>query len=82
MSKKQTAVEWLEQQTRTPDWHSLKRGEIFEKAKEIEKKNLIDAFIGGEVNVVAAYCEQNNLKFEITDDKSEGEQYYNNTFNQ
>jgi hypothetical protein len=35
---KQTAVEWLEEQTRKPEWHSLKRGELFDQAKEMEKK--------------------------------------------
>jgi predicted house-cleaning noncanonical NTP pyrophosphatase (MazG superfamily) len=33
-NKQQTAVEWLEKQTRKPEWHSLKRGDIFEQAKE------------------------------------------------
>ena len=40
--KKLTAVEWLEQQTKTPEWHSLKRGDIFEQAKELEKQQIID----------------------------------------
>ena len=39
-----TAVEWLIEQTRTPDWLSLKRGDIFEQAKEIEKQQIIDAY--------------------------------------
>jgi hypothetical protein len=33
-----TAVEWLEEQTRKPEWHSLKRQDIFEQAKEMEKE--------------------------------------------
>lgn len=33
-----TAVEWLEEQTRTPEWHSLKRGDIFQQAKTMEKE--------------------------------------------
>ena len=37
-NKQQTAVEWLEKQTRKPEWHSLKRGDIFEQAKEMEKQ--------------------------------------------
>ena len=40
--KQQTAVEWLEKQTRKPEWHSLKRGDIFEQAKEIEKERMIE----------------------------------------
>jgi hypothetical protein len=42
---KQTAVEWLEEQTRKPEWHSLKRQDIFEQAKEMEKQQIIDAWI-------------------------------------
>ena len=30
-----TSIEWLIEQTRKPEWHSLKRGEIFEIAKEM-----------------------------------------------
>ena len=37
-----TAVEWLIEQTRTPEWHSLKRGDIIEQAKEMEKQQLIE----------------------------------------
>jgi hypothetical protein len=39
---KQTAVQWLEEQTRKPEWHSLKRGELFDQAKEMEKQQIID----------------------------------------
>ena len=41
-----TAVEWLEEQTRKSEWHSLKRQDIFEQAKEMEdnqKKELVIA---------------------------------------
>ena len=41
-NKQQTAVEWLEKQTRKPEWHSLKRGDIFEQAKEMEKERMIE----------------------------------------
>jgi len=41
-NKQQTAVEWLEKQTRKPEWHSLKRGDIFEQAKEMEKEQMIE----------------------------------------
>jgi hypothetical protein len=36
----QTAVDWLIEQTRTPDWHSLKRGDIIEQAREMEQEQL------------------------------------------
>ena len=39
---KQTAVEWLEQKMRKPEWHSLKRGDIIEQAKEMEEQNTIE----------------------------------------
>jgi len=44
MSNKQTtAVQWLIEQTRTPEWHSLKRGDIIEQAKAIERKQIESA---------------------------------------
>jgi len=42
-----TAVEWLEEKTRQPEWHSLKRGEIIERAKEIEKQQLKEMYLKG-----------------------------------
>ncbi len=45
--KQQTAVEWLEKQTRKPEWHSLKRGDIFEQAKEMEKEQIENAWYDG-----------------------------------
>lgn len=45
--KQQTAIEWLIEQTRTPEWHSLKRGDIIEKAKEIEKEQIEKAVVFG-----------------------------------
>lgn len=35
-------VEWLEKQTRKPEWHSLKRGDIINKAKEMQKQRMIE----------------------------------------
>ncbi len=45
--KKLTAVEWLIEQTRKPEWHSLKRGDIFEQAKKMEKQQMTDACLAG-----------------------------------
>jgi hypothetical protein len=42
-----TAVEWLEEQTRKPEWHSLKRQDIFDQAKEMEKEQIGDAYERG-----------------------------------
>jgi hypothetical protein len=64
---KQTAVEWLEEQTRKPEWHSLKRQDIFEQAKEMEKQQIVKAYKDG------VTC----LPF---DDKDVGKQYYNETY--
>ena len=47
MDKQQTALEWLIDQTRLPEWHSLKRGEILDQAKEMEKTQIIDAYNQG-----------------------------------
>ena len=44
---KQTAVEWLIEQTRNPGWHSLKRGDIIEQAKEMEKEQIEKSFNEG-----------------------------------
>jgi hypothetical protein len=49
-NKQQTAVEWLEQQTRKPEWHSLKRGEIFDQAKEMDREQKKHAYDWGETN--------------------------------
>jgi hypothetical protein len=38
-----TAIDWLIEQTRTPEWNSLKRGEIIEIAKEKEKQQILTA---------------------------------------
>jgi hypothetical protein len=62
---KQTAVEWLinqmVQSTTMKGWI-----EIFEKAKEMEKQQIIDAYWQGSSN---------------WDNETEAEQYYNETFN-
>jgi len=49
--KQQTAIEWLEKQTRKPEWHSLKRGDIFEQAKEMEKDQHIKSWETGLMKV-------------------------------
>lgn len=40
--KELTAVEWLEEQTRKPEWHSLKRQDIFEQAKIMEEQEKVE----------------------------------------
>ena len=69
--RQQTAVEWLEKQTRKPEWHSLKRGDIFEQAKEMEKERIETAYNKGTVHGID-YPEST---LPIT-----GEQYYNETY--
>jgi len=44
---KQTAVQWLIEQTRTPEWKSLKRSDILDKAIEMEKQQIVDAYLDG-----------------------------------
>jgi hypothetical protein len=65
--KQQTAVEWLEKQTRKPEWHSLKRGELFDQAKEIEKNQIIINYNQGCIDT-------------LKDEMKRGEQYYKETF--
>jgi hypothetical protein len=60
---KQTAVEWLESKM-TDYLKSLYKSEI-EQAKEMEKQQIIDAYIEG---------------YSATDFNVDSEQYYNETF--
>jgi len=63
---KMTAVEWLEEQTRKSEWHSLKRQDIFQQAKEMEKEHIINSY---------------NQSWHFRDKPYEtAEQYYNETF--
>jgi hypothetical protein len=63
---KQTAVEWLANEMPVIDWKVPYWKIKLEKAKEMEKEQIIDAFILGELQ----------QGFE-----DEAEQYYNETFN-
>lgn len=57
-NKQQTAVEWLEKQTRKPEWHSLKRGDIFEQAKEMQKQMTIKLYADYENYLEEAFKNQ------------------------
>jgi hypothetical protein len=70
---KQTAVEWLEEQTRKPEWHSLKRQDILEQAKEMEKQQIMEAHVFG-----FKECEKIHEEAFFIQDLSE--QYYNETY--
>ncbi len=76
--KKNTALDWLIGQIITPDWHSLKRGEILEIAKEIEKQQIKDAFNQG-------YREGESDLFERAEEDIkeyfDATIYFNQTFN-
>ena len=65
-SMKMTAVEWLEEQMKTwgdlPRWQ---RDEIIQQAKEMEKKQIVEAYRVGWLNYLP---------------KTNSEQYYNETF--
>jgi hypothetical protein len=58
-NKQQTAVEWLEKQTRKPEWHSLKRGDIFEQAKAMEKQMTIKLYADYENYLEETFKNQN-----------------------
>ena len=70
--KKQTAVEWLTQKLPQIQQEGLR--DILEQAKEMEREQIMDAYIQG--------CEKgemfNNENRAFTTD---AEQYYNETFN-
>jgi hypothetical protein len=59
MKAKQTAVEWLESEMLKPN---LSMKDILEQAKEIEKQQIIDAWVDGNDNeaweVTEYYAEQ------------------------
>ena len=61
-NKQQTAIEWLEKQTRKPEWHSLKRGDIFEQAKEMEKDQHIKSWETGLMKVDFNEYYERNLR--------------------
>jgi len=71
MSKKMTAVEWLEEQIKTwgdlPRWMRDDIVDIVEKAKEMEKEQIKDAFDEA-ISLTG--------EWELTD----SEKYYNETF--
>ena len=64
--KKQTAVEWLEEQIRFQISNSGKLIPIFEQAKKMEKEQIIDSYYQGD-----AESDNHNL---------DAEQYYQKTF--
>lgn len=71
MEKKQTAVEFLyerlERMIPRTALYNIDKNEYFEQAKEMEKQQIIDAYVNGE----------HQQGFE-----AEAEQYYNQTFKQ
>jgi hypothetical protein len=75
--KKQTAVEWLVEQTRKPEWHSLKRQDIFEIALQIEKQQIIYARNDGYESTYNS-CESGCMGSMIIEGSHE--QYFNQTY--
>lgn len=67
-NKKHTAVEWIEAYLKT--YTSFNLYKIIEKAKEIEKEQIIDAWVYGDNS--DCLSEQDSSDF--------AEQYYNETF--
>ena len=63
---KQTAIEWLEQEFIALQNYGVNEFGLFAKAKEMEKKQIIEAIIMGFAN---------------WDSELGSEQYYNETFN-
>lgn len=72
-NKRQTAVDWLIVQVSKYCDDSYMPIDIYRQAKEMEKKQIIDAFEQGENNSVDYFNPENRIK--------ESEQYYTETFN-
>lgn len=67
---KQTAVDWLVEQMRQPNWMSIPTTEWIQQAKQMEKEQIINAYtIGVEEDIYF-----NPLKT--------GEEYYKETYEQ
>ena len=70
---KQTAVEWLQNVLFTEEYMRNNLFEIFEQAKEMEKQQIIDAYVDG-----FKECEKIHEEVFFIQDLSE--QYYNENF--
>jgi hypothetical protein len=70
---KQTAVEWLQNELFTEEYMRNNLFEIFEQAKEMEKQQIIDAYVDG-----FKECEKIHEEVFFIQDLSE--QYYNENF--
>jgi hypothetical protein len=67
---KQTAVEWLVEKMRQPNWMSIPTTEWIKQAKEMEKEQIIEAWnIRAKIDGVLTY----------TDNRT-AEQYYKQTY--
>lgn len=68
--KKQTAVEWLYEILTTENWEYKtyeEQNEIFQKAKQMEKEQIINSFKHAQV-------------LKVIEDETRAEQYYNETY--
>ncbi len=81
METKQTAVEWLTEQLvdslelYTSQWEKVDK--IIRQAKEMEKRQIVDANINGSIITSKGWgCKISKLRI-----KELAEQYYNETFN-
>ena len=80
MSKK-SAVQWLIEQTRKPEWKSLKRGDILEKAIEMEKQQIKDAYSQGDEDGFHSTEGQADYEIEGRSDYL-SEQYFQSVYGQ
>jgi len=77
MQNKQESVEWLIQQVKSKDWQDMfiwHKEEIFQKAREMRKQEIMDAH----------HCGRNfEYKYPASDKtyNESAEQYYRETFN-
>jgi len=84
-----TAVEWLEDNLLSEPWaeeHFKHNSECWDKAKEMEKEQIINCCIQTTQDCYIAIMGHLNAPLQFTDEdlsnqKLEAEQYYNETFN-
>ena len=80
---KQTAVEWLVEQLPIYGYNVVKIfPELLEQAKEMEKQQIIEAYYKSQLDLIEIVVEGLQPKENPDlEDKTDAEQYYNETYN-
>ena len=70
-NKKETPVSWLVEKMLNKDWYTYKSLEYIQQAKEMEKQQIIDAYMGD----TAQFANDARIDY-----PKSAEQYYNETY--